>query len=131
MDSLDQDEFNSPYDVSFQSYRFSTILNFKETRYFCLFSYNLCLTLPMSGTHHRQSNPHRSYPNIFDFQNRLSGTANQNRQQSNQTVNWIKSPHQTWYDDSEPSFEDVHTIWCNMITGCGCRKQKLVLGNYY
>ena len=34
MDSLGQDDFNTPYDVNFRLYRFSAILNFKKTRFF-------------------------------------------------------------------------------------------------
>ena len=46
---------------------------------------------PRIGTYHRQSNPHSNLKGIFDFQNHLSGRANQNRQHSNQTGSWVIS----------------------------------------
>ena len=76
-----------------------------------------------------------NFEGIFDFQNRLSATANQNRQQRHlQEVGSylrksMRNQHQTLNGDSELSPEDVQTIWCHVITGRGHRKQKCVLAN--
>ena len=83
LDSLDQDEFNTLYDVIFRLYRFSAISGFIK---------NLWKPTPPSIFFQSSSKlPYMLFrPSLtkvieqnFDSHNRLSGRANQNRKQSN------------------------------------------------
>ena len=91
LDSLDQDEFNAPYDVNFRLYRFSAISG-------CI--KNLWKPTPptifvISSSKWPEMIFRPSLTKVipwrFDFLNRLSGTTNQNQQKSNQTGTWVKS----------------------------------------
>ena len=78
MDSLGQDEFNPPYDVNFRLYKFSAIWKFKEKGFFASPSIFVKSSPELA---HITAALTKNCEGIFDFQNCLSSTANQIRQQ--------------------------------------------------
>ena len=135
LDSLGQDEFNTPYDVNFRLYRFSAILNFKKTRFFATPPSILVQSSPELA--HIIVRPTLTeviqrffiFKTVCPVQPIKFGSKDTKQEVGSYLSKSLRNQHQTWCDDSEPSSEDVQSIWCHVITGRGRRKQKCVLAN--
>ena len=91
LDSLDQDEFNAPYDVNFRLYRFSAISGFIKNLWKPTPPTIVVISSSKLPVMIFRPSLTKVIPWRFDFLNRLSGTANQNWPKSNQTGIWVKS----------------------------------------